>query len=189
MPYCVEGDKVYFLFQETKGGKKEGYLVDFGGGRKKGEDDSLMHCAAREFTEETAGLFTTDDVKTLTTELGNTNEHDAAWDPIIKKEVEKCLELVNVANHRGYVATTDLNQRWYASYAIQLKNCDLALHNEFFGNKAMRKVRVFQWVEGSVLLQLLKRQKVEGFLPLHPRVFALLECEPLVLRIISEEKQ
>jgi hypothetical protein len=46
-----------FLFHQTFEGKKQGTLVDFGGAVEEGED--LVYSAAREWAEETLGLFLT----------------------------------------------------------------------------------------------------------------------------------
>lgn len=50
--------EVVVLFHTKEVGKKVGYLVDFGGGVGEGEgDDSAVAVAAREMSEETAGVF------------------------------------------------------------------------------------------------------------------------------------
>lgn len=187
VPYSVEGGKVYFLLQETKGGKKEGYLVDFGGGRKKGVDYSLSFCAAREFSEETAGLFTADDPKALATELAILDHHAIEEHQSVKNEVLKCHELVKQAEQLSHCATSDTNRSpWYGSYAIRLPHRDLTAQNVFFGDSSLRKVRVFHWIESSLFTRLLNRETIAGTLPLHERLFCLLNLPELTKSIINQ---
>lgn len=186
VPYSVEDGKVYFLLQETRGGKKEGYLVDFGGGRKQGVDYSLSFCAAREFSEETAGLFTADDPNALATELAKLDHHAIEEHQSVKYEVIRCHELVKDAEKLAHCATSDKKRNsWYASYAIRLPHRDLTIQNQFFGDSSLRKVREFHWIESSILIKLLKRETVDGYLPLHGRVFCLTNLPELVKSIIG----
>ena len=60
IPFSVFNSDVYFLFQKTFSGRKEGYLIDFGGGGDKGE--SYQQTAMREFVEETETLFFAEDI-------------------------------------------------------------------------------------------------------------------------------
>lgn len=189
VPYSIEGGKVYFLMQETKGGKKEGYLVDFGGGRNNAVDFSLAFCAAREFTEETAGLFTADDPSALTVELAKLDHHSIEAHKSIRSEVKRCLLLVESAAEQGYLTTSDRNvKNWYGAYGIQLPHLDLSLPNKFFEDASLRKVRVFQWVESSLLFQLLRHEVVPGVLPLHPRVFFLTNLPQIAQLIVNNSK-
>jgi 8-oxo-dGTP pyrophosphatase MutT (NUDIX family) len=55
LPFYVKENGIFFLFHETKVGKKKGTLIDFGGGAKK--DESLVQTAAREFSGGDKVLF------------------------------------------------------------------------------------------------------------------------------------
>lgn len=190
VPFCLKDDKVYFLLQETKGGKKEGFLVDFGGGRNYSVDTSLAFCGAREFTEETAGLFTADDPKSLAVELAVLDHHAIEASPLLQKEVEKCLKLVNQAAERGYLIVSDQKRsKWYGAYAIQLPYTDLTAQNLFFGDSSLRKVREYHWIAADIFLKLLKKETVDGFLPLHSRLFCLNYLDNVVQRIMTENEK
>eukprot|EP00743_Colponemidia_sp_Colp-15_P007792 GILK01008438.1.p1 GENE.GILK01008438.1~~GILK01008438.1.p1 ORF type:complete len:457 (-),score=44.47 GILK01008438.1:208-1539(-) len=54
----ADGVEVRFLFYTRQSGKKTG-LIDFGGKMDRSVDQSVIHCAAREFSEETGGVFAT----------------------------------------------------------------------------------------------------------------------------------
>jgi hypothetical protein len=188
MPYCVHEGKVYFLLQETKGGKKEGKLVDFGGGRNKEVDSDILVCGAREFSEETAGLFTTSTLSQDVEEMASLDRHTIEQSPIVKKETERCLALFKEAQAKQYVVTTDLNHpSWYASFAIRISHSDLHLQNAFFADPAKHKVRVFQWVIADAFISLLDHKSDVNSFPLHRRIFALKNVKKLVQRINSEE--
>jgi len=55
IPFCVNNEKVSFLFHKTFSGRRTGFLVDFGGGIHDGE--SYQQTAVREFIEETDTMF------------------------------------------------------------------------------------------------------------------------------------
>ena len=61
LPFAVNDNKVYFLFQKTFTGRKVGYLIDFGGGLGAYED--YRESAIREFVEETETMYFSDDVR------------------------------------------------------------------------------------------------------------------------------
>lgn len=61
IPFSVNDQKVYFLFQTTFTGRKTGFLIDFGGGIGPGED--YRKTAIREFVEETETMYFSDDLK------------------------------------------------------------------------------------------------------------------------------
>lgn len=188
LPYCIHDGKVYFLFQETKGGKKEGTLVDFGGGRNSTKDSSLMYCGAREFTEETAGLFTTSSLASDIEKLDLLDHHGIEESDIVLRELENCMESVIRAHSKGYMVTTSQKMDlWYASFAIQIAHSSLAEQNRFFGNLSKRKVRVFEWVHSDTLLELLRRKQGAHRLPLHERVHMLIGLEELVIKIVDQE--
>eukprot|EP00742_Colponemidia_sp_Colp-10_P004399 GILJ01004696.1.p1 GENE.GILJ01004696.1~~GILJ01004696.1.p1 ORF type:complete len:444 (-),score=56.86 GILJ01004696.1:113-1444(-) len=55
---AADGVEVRFLFYTRQSGKKTG-LIDFGGKMDASVDQSVIHCATREFAEETGGVFGT----------------------------------------------------------------------------------------------------------------------------------
>lgn len=188
LPFCLHEGEVYFLLQETLGGKKEGFLVDFGGGRNRKIDTSLLYCGAREFTEETAGLFTTETPEADATALQNFDCHGVESSPEVKREVPRCLKLVQASKKKGLVAVTDLQEAsFYASFLIQLSHSDLVAQNAFFSRPTVKKVRKFHWVPHSVLVSLLKKQAVPGYLPLHERVFCLQNLDSLVDQCYNDQ--
>jgi 8-oxo-dGTP pyrophosphatase MutT (NUDIX family) len=60
IPFGVHQGEVRFLLHKTFSGRREGYLVDFGGGGKEGE--SYIQTAVREFIEETDTMYFCDDL-------------------------------------------------------------------------------------------------------------------------------
>jgi len=65
IPFAIDNQQVYFLFQKVFHGRKTGYLIDFGGGVNEGE--TYQQAAAREFVEETETLFFEDSVEGIKT--------------------------------------------------------------------------------------------------------------------------
>jgi len=61
LPFALHRGRVRFLFHRTFSGRRAGLLVDFGGGAQAGE--SSFETAAREFVEETEGLFLAPDIR------------------------------------------------------------------------------------------------------------------------------
>lgn len=55
IPFTIKDDAVLFLLHKTFSGRREGFLVDFGGGCKEGED--YRQTAVREFVEETETMY------------------------------------------------------------------------------------------------------------------------------------
>jgi len=60
IPFCVRTGKVQFLFHKTFSGRREGFLVDFGGGGYDGE--TYKQTAIREFVEETDTMYLASDI-------------------------------------------------------------------------------------------------------------------------------
>ena len=61
LPYALHEGRVLFLFHKTFSGRRAGLLVDFGGGSQA--DETAFETAAREFVEETEGLFLAPDIR------------------------------------------------------------------------------------------------------------------------------
>jgi len=61
LPFALHAGQVRFLFHKTFSGRRAGLLVDFGGGARMGE--TAIEAAAREFVEETEGLFLAPDIR------------------------------------------------------------------------------------------------------------------------------
>ncbi len=59
LPYAIspKNNKVYFLFSREHSGSDIGKWAEFGGGIEKEDKNNLQYTAAREFSEESAGLF------------------------------------------------------------------------------------------------------------------------------------
>jgi 8-oxo-dGTP pyrophosphatase MutT (NUDIX family) len=61
LPFALHEDRLLFLFHRTFSGRRAGLLVDFGGGSQAAE--TAIETAAREFVEETEGLFLAPDTR------------------------------------------------------------------------------------------------------------------------------
>lgn len=190
IPYCIHEGRVLFLLQQTKGGKKEGTLIDFGGARDDAKDSSVRYCASREFTEETAGLFTTSSLEEAVEAFRSLDQAGIESSPLLQKEVDTCMKLVEDANSKQHWAITDrVESKWYASFAIQIPYSDLVLQNHFYGDASKRKVRIFYWLSTEDFVALLQRKAMFSDLPLNERVHCLNSLEMLILKIDSDALQ
>jgi 8-oxo-dGTP pyrophosphatase MutT (NUDIX family) len=61
LPFALHEGRLLFLFHKTFSGRRAGLLVDFGGGSQAGE--TAFDTAAREFVEETEGLYLAPDTR------------------------------------------------------------------------------------------------------------------------------
>lgn len=185
IPYALDGEEAYFLFQETKGGKKEGTLVDFGGARDFHVDHTSVDCAAREFVEETAGLLTTDAQKETIQELAALSQSEIESSVLVKKEISKVRLMVQESKlEQKVVVTSPKNGNWYESFLVRIPYSNLSLVSDFFAKSTKRKARILYWVPRAELVKMLRHGDTFRGLVLHPRVTSLIGLENLVETIV-----
>jgi 8-oxo-dGTP pyrophosphatase MutT (NUDIX family) len=180
LPFALHEGQVRFLFHKTFSGRRAGLLVDFGGGAQAGE--SAFQTAAREFVEETEGLFLAPDIRKacragseyrrqlqdMQTLLVQTREEHADWwcrrrVPPGKPAKDWRTYFVEVA----YRDVTGMNAAWAADDGGRFK-----------------KRRELLWVPAERLLEIFARQPER----LWKRVREL-EAAPAVITAIRRARE
>jgi 8-oxo-dGTP pyrophosphatase MutT (NUDIX family) len=154
LPYALHEGRVLFLFHKTFSGRRAGLLVDFGGGAQAAE--TAFETAAREFVEETEGLFLAPDLRRasrvgdeyrrqfreMQALLARTQEAHANWwcrrhvQPG-KQAKDWCTYFVEV----GYRDVAGMNAAWAAD-----------------AGRRFKKRRELLWVPADQLLEIFTRQ-------------------------------
>ena len=154
LPFALHEGRAQFLFHKTFSGRRAGLLVDFGGGAQAAE--TAFETAAREFVEETEGLFLSPEIRRASAAgseyrrqfremqalLARTQEAHADWwcrrrvQPG-KQEREWCTYFVEV----GYRDVTGMNAAWEAD-----------------AGRRFKKRRELLWVPADRLLEIFARQ-------------------------------
>jgi hypothetical protein len=172
--------EVMVLFHTKEVGKKVGYLVDFGGGVGEDEgDDSAVAVAAREMSEETAGVFDLSPDELARQPIASNRAVQAS--PLTTLATGRLLaRLLKGLGHYGEVAARveeeeggDGDKVWHGStdeggyevFFVRMPYVSADELNQLFA-VSDRRCR-FQWVPLNEL--------VEGRppLPLHPRLVAI----------------
>lgn len=110
LPFAIHSGEVYFLFHKTFVGKKVGKLIDFGGGMRcctsvefsslihsKADEKDMRKAAAREFSEETAGLFLCkeSELKEASTFVNESSSEKALQrNPFVITAAQKVLQMI-----------------------------------------------------------------------------------------------
>ena len=111
IPFSVKDHRVHFLFHKTFSGRREGFLVDFGGGCKEGED--YRQTAVREFVEETETMF-------FETDLSRAVRSE----PRVKEQVGLCPEVQECHMVSGGF-----------DYLIKVRASDMQDYRNFLGHE------------------------------------------------------
>lgn len=102
LPYAIDSNgQLLFLFHKTFVGKKVGMLIDFGGGREKGEDITLA--AVREFCEETFAIFVTDEPNYDRLQHVIENEVSIQKDTFVKETIKRVTD--ELISRKGELVT------------------------------------------------------------------------------------
>ena len=154
IPFAVREQKVVFLFQRPFGGRKRGYLVDFGGAGEPGED--YRDTAIREFIEETETLYFEDDLQLAR----RTPERIKAQIAVLNDYFTKTLSAHPDWRCRRRPGNRTPPKDWI-SFFIQLPYRDIEPLNKAWLNDPagrFKKPRELHWVAGEELLRLYQEE-------------------------------
>ncbi len=139
-----------FLFHSTFSGRREGFLVDFGGGGYEGE--SYRQTAVREFIEETETQFFSDSPETARRDEASVR----AQVPLVEELFENTLSARPENWCRRDPGDKDPPKDWI-SFFIEVPHQDLEPMNrawEMDDGSRFKKRRELLWVPAAQLLDL-----------------------------------
>ena len=177
LPFALHAGRVRFLFHKTFSGRRAGLLVDFGGGARAGE--TALQTAAREFVEETEGMFLAPDM-TRVARSGNEYRRQL-------QEMQALLERTRAAHAdwccRRYVPPGKPPRDW-CTYFVEVGYREVAGMNAAWAaddGRRFKKRRELLWVPADQLLEIFTRHPER----LWKRVREL-EAAPAVIRAIRQ---
>lgn len=129
LPYTIVNNKLWFLLQ--KSGTKKKLYSDFGGKREE-DDKNIMYTAAREFSEETNGIF-------YYNQIFKDTKNNIKKSTIITESLLNYTNPLFVYNFNGKYLIYLLRL-----YPIDIKNFD---NIEYFTNMK----RTCEWIDGTIL--------------------------------------
>jgi len=150
IPFYVNSNKVYFLFQRTFTGRKTGYLIDFGGGL--GENEDYRQAAIREFVEETETMYFADQLQKASRSIKTVE----AQIPIVEKLFNETLNAHPDWHCRRATVNPAKPKQWQ-TFFIEFPFRDIQdLNREWQDDKVQRfkKRRELVWVEAAELLEI-----------------------------------
>lgn len=154
IPFSVFNNDVLFLFQKVFSGRKEGYLIDFGGGGNEGE--SYQQTAMREFVEETETLFFAQDLNTAR----RSPENVAAQLPLMERLFTRTLN-----EHPGWwckrhEGEKEIPKDW-RTFFIEVDYRDVVPLNTAWANDSegrFKKRRELHWLSANDLLEIYREE-------------------------------
>ena len=155
IPFAIRRESVCFLFHRTFTGRRAGLLVDFGGGGRAGE--SHAQTAAREFVEETEGMFFADDP-------------EAELMPLYQPQYQHTLQLIEKTQQLqpGWVCerrNKNANgRRNWKTFFVEVGFRDPAAMNAAWANDTagrFKKRRELVWLPAAHLLDVLDNRPGE----------------------------
>jgi 8-oxo-dGTP pyrophosphatase MutT (NUDIX family) len=154
LPFALHEGRLLFLFHKTYSGRRAGLLVDFGGGAKAAE--TAFETAAREFVEETEGLFLAPDIR-LAARTGSEYQRQL-------REMQVLLARTQKAHAdwwcRRHVQPGKPARDW-RTFFVEVGYRDVAALNAAWAADAGRrfkKRRELLWVPVDPLLEIFARQ-------------------------------
>jgi hypothetical protein len=171
------GERVVVLFHTKEVGKKVGYLVDFGGATSDDEgDDAALAVAARELSEETAGVFDLTPDELAQQPIASNRAVQAS--PLTTLAAQRLLPRLEqgLAHLSGGGDAVAADRVWHGSthsggyevFFVRVPYFSADRLNELF-SVSDRRCR-FQWVGLDALLP---DSPTPPPLPLHPRLVAI----------------
>eukprot|EP01118_Nematostelium_gracile_P001063 TRINITY_DN1105_c0_g1_i1.p1 TRINITY_DN1105_c0_g1~~TRINITY_DN1105_c0_g1_i1.p1 ORF type:complete len:183 (-),score=57.40 TRINITY_DN1105_c0_g1_i1:88-636(-) len=145
LPFAIHDGEMYFLFHRTFVGKKMGTLIDMGGGISKEDNKDIKRTAAREFSEETAGLYFSEDPEADAEFLhqDNMTESDMQQGRVVRECTERVFEMLQKQPVWVFGG--------YKLHVLEIPYHDLKALNKAF-EKAPKK-REFLWVHVNDIIQ------------------------------------
>jgi 8-oxo-dGTP pyrophosphatase MutT (NUDIX family) len=148
IPYCRHAGQTLFLFHTTFSGRRQGFLVDFGGGGREGE--SYRQTAVREFIEETETQYLSADPESARRDEASV----LAQTPLVEELFEKTLSRHPQNWCRREPGDKTPPKDWI-SFFIELPYRDLEPLNrawELDDGSRFKKRRELFWVPADELL-------------------------------------
>ena len=154
LPFTLHEGRLLFLFHKTFSGRRAGLLVDFGGGSQA--DETACETAAREFVEETEGLFLAPDIRQAS-RVGNE----------YRRQLREMLALLarTQAAHADWWCRRHVQPgkpaRDWRTFFVEVSYRDVAGMNAAWAADAGRrfkKRRELLWVPVNPLLEIFVRQ-------------------------------
>lgn len=149
IPFSIKHGLTCFLFHKTFSGRREGLLVDFGGGGNTGE--SHAQTASREFIEETEAMF-----------FANNCHADSR--PVFLSQYQMMLKLIEETQHdhpnwfcRRNKKIGDRPRDW-KTFFVEVDYRDLADMNMAWAEDAsgrFKKRRELLWLSAVQLLDII----------------------------------
>lgn len=136
LPYCKRDGRVYVLLHETLEGKKQGFLMDWGGSLEATDGSDLVQCAIREFTEEMECVWLLDDGQLL-------EQHRGLNPQLLADHCQKMREYFVPGR------TVQLQNLWYDMFLVEVPWKPLDSMNSWFEQHAgtvHSKQRILKWV-------------------------------------------
>jgi len=150
IPYCKNGTETWFLFHTTFSGRREGFLVDFGGGGQAGE--SYRQTAVREFIEETETQYFSEHPETARRDAASV----AAQIPLVEALFDSTLTSRPQSWCRREPGNKIPPKDW-VSYFIEVPHRDLEPMNRAWAQddgSRFKKRRELFWVPAAELLDI-----------------------------------
>ena len=151
IPFCVNEGKTHFLFHKTFSGRRAGYLVDFGGGRRDGE--TYRQTAVREFVEETDTMF----LETDLSRARRTPARIAAQIPVMDALLGRTLDA-----HPDWwcqrVPGSKIPPKDWRTFFVEVEHRDIDSINAQWASddgSRFKKPRELLWVPGNELLAII----------------------------------
>lgn len=169
LPYSRVNESIKFLFQTTFHGKKKGTLFDFGGYRES-EDDPVV-TAAREFSEETGGLFTVENFENFLDIIKEMNEDEVQKSEIVLEQTELIKPILKNCK---FSWTPD---KKYYMFFMPIKFRPTVKINESFNHN--KKKREFIWIDYKEILNNTLDK------PLHDRVKCIVNINNIIKELCN----
>lgn len=154
IPFVRHRQRTLFLFQRPFGGRKRGYLVDFGGGGEAGE--SYADTAIREFVEETETMYFEPDLALAQ----RTPERIVAQCRLLQRYLARTLYSHPEWRCRREPGNGYPPKDWI-SFFVELPYRDIQeMNREWLNDRSGRfkKPRELHWVEGGELLRIYREE-------------------------------
>jgi hypothetical protein len=151
LPYSIsDSGKVFFLFQKSVEGKKANQLVDFGGAKKPEENQPAL-TAAREFSEETGGLFVCENLEQAAQNLQTKSQDEIENSECVQQSIKRILQKIE-SGHNVWVSRTP-QAPGYVMFFVMIEHISLTVVNRVFNtplsSNKRRKQKEFFWISSQ----------------------------------------
>ena len=151
IPFCVSEGKTHFLFHKTFSGRRAGYLVDFGGGRRDGE--TYRQTAVREFVEETDTMFLETDLSRARRTPARIAAQIPVMDALLGRTLDAHPDWWSQRAPGSKIPTKD-----WRTFFVEVEHRDIDSINAQWADddgSRFKKPRELLWVPGNELLAII----------------------------------